>query len=156
MYSEPRTVIVFAHAFNLNKSMVSMFCMFAENYLTHKRPLHPKEMIGTHSQKANFATMRHLGIIESTTKGEGWFLTPTGLLFLRGEITLDLPVLHMAEKTLPRNHIAYSPAFLKKGTTKKYIYDIDKIRYTQVKEWQASMRDQPILLQPLPLQPNEQ
>jgi hypothetical protein len=137
LYSELREVRVFAHPFTMNKGMVSMFCMFVEDYQVNKKAMTPKEMRGTHSQKSNFATMRHYGIIDSVSKGEGWFPTEKGMRFFHGEESITMPVFHMADETLPETHVVYERC--KKRVT-KFIHEIDETRYVQVKEWQDAMR----------------
>ncbi len=141
LYSETRPVVVYAHPFSLNKSMVSMFCMFVQDWSKKKRPMLPQEMRGTHSQKSNFATMRHLGIIDSLPgKNEGWFPTEKGLQFFAAKIPLTMPVFHLQEETLPEDHPAYAMPFCKKRVT-KYIYDIDAVAYRQVQDWQRIMSE---------------
>lgn len=111
-----------AYTESLNVQMLEAFTIFVKHYGKEKKPLPVGKDWGlTHSQYTNFYKLQYYNLI---LKVEGGYLpTKRGLLFIRGEYAIRLPVVVFKKKVLPESHEAWNG--VREKVKEKYIWDID-------------------------------
>lgn len=95
--------MAYTHA--LNEPLARAFLVFANEYITTKRPVNVNQLTLTHNQLANFQKLRHFGLVINIEKG--YILSTKGEQFYYGETSVLNPAASMDNVTLPDDHPAW-------------------------------------------------